>query len=167
MNADEQIYMRYGGRESQSPDTYNSLDSLSIALRMGLRVEPADTLLGSLWWGPLLMTCEIPGGTACAVAVPPADSAGLFHLPPLDPPDHAYAIAGTHFAVIGTGNPVAQPLDSLAINQPQFGRLRPLADQTGFPAPPLAMLRLPVIVAEGPVLEAELARLLGGGTNRP
>jgi hypothetical protein len=129
---------------------------------MGLRVEPADAGLGSLWWGPLLMTCEIPGGTACAVAVPPPDNAGLFHLPPLDPPGHAYAIAGTHFAVIGTGNPVSQPIDSLAVNQPQSGRLRPLADQTGFPAPPPAILRLPVIVASGPVLEAELARLLGG-----
>src|ERR1041385_2077016 len=36
MNADEQIYMRYGGRESQSPDTYNSLESLRIALEQGL-----------------------------------------------------------------------------------------------------------------------------------
>ena len=36
LNADEQIYMRYGGRESQSPDTYNSLDSLRIALEQGL-----------------------------------------------------------------------------------------------------------------------------------
>ena len=36
LNADEQIYMRYGGRDSQSPDTYNSLDSLRIALEQGL-----------------------------------------------------------------------------------------------------------------------------------
>ncbi len=36
LNADEQIYMRYGGRESQSPDTYNSLDSMRIALEQGL-----------------------------------------------------------------------------------------------------------------------------------
>jgi serine protease Do len=36
LNADGQIYMRYGGRESQSPDTYNSLDSLRIALEQGL-----------------------------------------------------------------------------------------------------------------------------------
>jgi len=36
LNADEQIYMRYGGRESRSPDTYNSLDSLRIALDQGL-----------------------------------------------------------------------------------------------------------------------------------
>src|SRR3954468_8537122 len=28
--------MRYGGRESQSPDTYNSLDSMRIALEQGL-----------------------------------------------------------------------------------------------------------------------------------
>jgi serine protease Do len=36
LNADEQIYMRYGGRESQSPDTYNSLESLQVALEQGL-----------------------------------------------------------------------------------------------------------------------------------
>ncbi len=36
LNADEQIYMRYGGRESRSPDTYNSLDSLRLALEQGL-----------------------------------------------------------------------------------------------------------------------------------
>jgi len=137
-------------------------DRLSLSLRMGLRVEPdADAEHASVWWGPLLMTCEIPGGTACAVAVPPADDAGLFHLPPLDPPDHVYAIPGTHFKVIGTGNPIAQPIESLAINQPQLGRLRPLADQTGLAAPPPAILRLPIIVAKGPVLEAELTRLLG------
>ncbi len=136
-------------------------DTLTVSLRMGLRIEPSNAELGSLWWGPLLMTCEIPGGTACAIVVPPADSDGLFHLPPLDRPDHAYAISGTHFAVIGTGNPVAQPVESLAINQPQLGRLRPLADQTGLPAPPPAILRLPVIVAEGELLESELARLLG------
>ena len=28
LNGDEQIYMRYGGREPQNPDTYNSLESL-------------------------------------------------------------------------------------------------------------------------------------------
>src|ERR1043166_4656332 len=32
LNADERIYMRYGGREAQSPDTYNSVESLRIAL---------------------------------------------------------------------------------------------------------------------------------------
>ena len=36
LNGDERIYMRYGGRESKSPDTYNSLDSLRIALQQGL-----------------------------------------------------------------------------------------------------------------------------------
>lgn len=36
MNAEEQIYMRYGGREPASPDTYNSLDSMRIALEQGL-----------------------------------------------------------------------------------------------------------------------------------
>jgi hypothetical protein len=36
LNADEQIYMRYGGRESANPDTYNSLESMRIALEQGL-----------------------------------------------------------------------------------------------------------------------------------
>src|SRR3954468_10349036 len=39
LNADEQIYMRYGGRDSQSPDTYNSLDSMRIALEQGLALH--------------------------------------------------------------------------------------------------------------------------------
>ena len=36
MNADEQIYMRYGGRDSQSADTYLNLNSLELALKQGL-----------------------------------------------------------------------------------------------------------------------------------
>ena len=44
LNADEQIYMRYGGRESESPDTYNSVDSmrLSHTVRMPLRIMYAS-----------------------------------------------------------------------------------------------------------------------------
>lgn len=36
MNADEQIYMRYGGRDAAGPDTYLNLASLEIALQKGL-----------------------------------------------------------------------------------------------------------------------------------
>jgi hypothetical protein len=36
LNADEQIYMRYGGRDSQSADTYLNLSSLELALKQGL-----------------------------------------------------------------------------------------------------------------------------------
>jgi hypothetical protein len=36
LNADEDVYMRYGGRDSASPDTYNNLDSLEVALKQGL-----------------------------------------------------------------------------------------------------------------------------------
>jgi hypothetical protein len=39
MNADEHIYMRYGGRDSQSPDSYLNLSSLEIALRQGLELH--------------------------------------------------------------------------------------------------------------------------------
>ncbi|MEM7603191.1 MAG: Trx7/PDZ domain-containing (seleno)protein [Verrucomicrobiota bacterium] len=36
VNADEQIYFRYGGRDSESQDTYLDLDSLALALETGL-----------------------------------------------------------------------------------------------------------------------------------
>ena len=39
LNADEQIYMRYGGREAESPDTYNDLASLELALKQGLAIH--------------------------------------------------------------------------------------------------------------------------------
>ena len=42
MNADEHLYMRYGGRDARSADSYLDLDSLEIALKMGLeRVSTA------------------------------------------------------------------------------------------------------------------------------
>lgn len=36
LNADEQIYLRYGGRDSASPDSYLNLSSLELALGQGL-----------------------------------------------------------------------------------------------------------------------------------
>ena len=36
MNADEQIYMRYGGRDAAAADTYLNLASLEVALQQGL-----------------------------------------------------------------------------------------------------------------------------------
>jgi hypothetical protein len=39
LNADEQIYMRYGGRDSQSPDTYHNLSSLELAAKQGLELH--------------------------------------------------------------------------------------------------------------------------------
>ncbi len=39
MNADEQIYMRYGGRDAPSPDTYLNLHSLQLALQQGLELH--------------------------------------------------------------------------------------------------------------------------------
>src|SRR5712671_3825538 len=39
MNADERIYMRYGGRDSQSPDTYLDLASLELALKRGVELH--------------------------------------------------------------------------------------------------------------------------------
>ena len=39
LNADEQIYMRYGGRDAKSDDIYLSLDSMEIALSKGLELH--------------------------------------------------------------------------------------------------------------------------------
>jgi hypothetical protein len=39
LNADEHIYMRYGGRDGQSQDTFLSLDSLELALAKGLELH--------------------------------------------------------------------------------------------------------------------------------
>lgn len=39
LNADERIYLRYGGRDSAEPDTYLSLESLEIALQKGLELH--------------------------------------------------------------------------------------------------------------------------------
>jgi hypothetical protein len=36
LNADEQIYLRYGGRDAESQDSYLSLDSIELALKQGL-----------------------------------------------------------------------------------------------------------------------------------
>jgi hypothetical protein len=39
MNADEQIYMRYGGRDARAPDSYLDLNSLELALAKGLELH--------------------------------------------------------------------------------------------------------------------------------
>lgn len=39
INADEEIYLRYGGRDEDSPETYLDLDSLQKALRQGLELH--------------------------------------------------------------------------------------------------------------------------------
>src|SRR5436190_6788270 len=39
LNADEQIYLRYGGRDSASPDTYLNLESIERALAEGLAIH--------------------------------------------------------------------------------------------------------------------------------
>ncbi len=39
LNADEQIYMRYGGRDSVSQDSYLNLGSLEVALKQGLELH--------------------------------------------------------------------------------------------------------------------------------
>src|SRR3954471_2495728 len=41
MNADEQIYIRYGGRDARGPLTYLNLNSLELALEKGLELHQA------------------------------------------------------------------------------------------------------------------------------
>lgn len=41
MNANEEIYMRYGGRDAESADTYLNLRSLEAALRKGIELHAA------------------------------------------------------------------------------------------------------------------------------
>ena len=47
LNADEQIYMRYGGRDQEGDETYLNLDSLELALKQGLELH-AKYLKGEL-----------------------------------------------------------------------------------------------------------------------
>lgn len=39
LNGDEQIYLRYGGRDPYSPDSYLNLDSIELALQKGLEMH--------------------------------------------------------------------------------------------------------------------------------
>src|SRR5689334_21525090 len=39
MNADEQIYLRYGGRDARGPEAYLDLDSIDLALAKGLELH--------------------------------------------------------------------------------------------------------------------------------
>lgn len=52
MNGDEQIYLRYGGRDSKSGETYLNLDSFEIALAKGLELHE-QAKRGELPAGPL------------------------------------------------------------------------------------------------------------------
>jgi hypothetical protein len=52
LNADEQIYLRYGGRDSASPDTYLNLESIELALQKGLELH-TDYQAGKIAKKPL------------------------------------------------------------------------------------------------------------------
>src|SRR5260370_32745998 len=43
MNSDEQIYLRYGGRDARGPMTYLDLDSIELALKQGLELHEKYT----------------------------------------------------------------------------------------------------------------------------
>ena len=46
LNANEQIYMRYGGRDSEALETYLNLESLEVALAKGLELHARRDTLG-------------------------------------------------------------------------------------------------------------------------
>jgi len=41
LSSDENIYFRYGGRDSEAADTYLNLESLELALKQGLKLDEA------------------------------------------------------------------------------------------------------------------------------
>lgn len=60
MNSDEQIYMRYGGRDSKSPDAYLDLRSLELALRQGLEMHRDRTAIAPAPRSEPLYARDIP-----------------------------------------------------------------------------------------------------------
>ncbi len=127
-----------------------------------VRLGPGCDRLQSLWYGPLLLAVEIPGGVAQAVVVPPADPDGQLSLPPLEVANQLFRVPGAHFRVGATATEYVEPFESLALNRPQVGRLRPLSEQTAYAVSPPAAVQLPVVMAETPLLQEELRRALRG-----
>ena len=137
-------------------------DRLEIDFPLHLRLEPGEGRDATIWYGPLLMTTEIPGGTSNGVVIPPPDAIGAIRLPPAETPAYAYAVPGAHFKIVGIGNVVDREVVSLALNRPQPGRLRPFSEQTSFVVAPPAIVRQPVILATTDLLRREMDHYLKG-----
>jgi DUF1680 family protein len=146
----------------QLAEPMRSGDVVSVSFPYHIRVADAEDGQKSLWYGPLLLAAEIAGGTTQGVVIPPVDSTGETSLPALPDTYRPYSIPGTHFKMVGIGSTYHEPFESLALNRPQVGRLRPLSEQTNFSPPPPAVVQFPVINASTPLLQAELQRALRG-----
>jgi hypothetical protein len=71
-------------------------------------------------------------------------------------------IPNAHFRAAGAATPYAEPFESLSLNRPQPGRLRPLSEQSAYAVPPPAVVQLPVVVADTQLLKQEMQRTLQG-----
>ncbi len=135
---------------------------VTLSFPFGVRLGPGRDERRSLWYGPLLLSVEMPGGIAKAVVIPPLDPDGHVALPLLQVLEHPFAVPAAHFKVVGLGKEHREPFKSLVSNWPQVGRLRPLCEQITYAVPPPAVVQLPIIVAETPLLQVELQRMLRG-----
>ncbi|NLF00485.1 MAG: hypothetical protein GX601_05835 [Anaerolineales bacterium] len=137
-------------------------DIVTVRFPYGVRLGHGPERPETLWYGPLLLAVEIPGGVAQSVVVPPADGGGTIPLPALRASNRPFTVPGAHFLIAGAGTPHAEPFESLSLNRPQLGSLRPLSEQTACAALPPAVVKLPVVVADTELLQTELRRVLQG-----
>ncbi len=145
-----------------SPQPLRPGDELRLELEFGLRVETRDDGEASLWHGPLLLVQETAGGTVEGLVLPQPDDHGRIVLPRRDTAPARFVVPNAHYRVTGLGNAKPGALESLALNRPQAGWLRPLSEQIVRESPPPTTLRSPVAFADTPLLREELDRTLRG-----
>lgn len=137
-------------------------DRLEVRLDYGLRIVRHADGEASLWHGPLLLVQETAGGTVEGLVLPVPDAGGIVALPRRDVPVVPFVVPGAHYRVTGLGNAKPGRLESLALNRPQIGWLRPLSEQILRESPSPATLHSPVTHADTPLLREELGRTLRG-----
>lgn len=140
-------------------------DEISLELSYGLRLEDANEGRFTFWYGPLILTPESPAGVLDAFVIPPVNADGTLDLPRLSSTASSeFSTPAAHFKIVGLGNAITKlPLESVSLNRPQVARLRPLAEQLNYPAPPPAPLNLVVAKAETPLMMTELERAFRAG----
>jgi uncharacterized protein len=137
-------------------------DTFALEFPYSVRLGPEHEERQSFWFGPLLLAVEIPGGATHAVVVPPPDAEGNVPLPSAKTIGDPLAIPEAHFKIAGLGSVYRKPFESLALNRPQLGRLRPLSEQTTYRSQPPAIVSVSVIEARTPLLKEELQTVLRG-----
>jgi DUF1680 family protein len=137
-------------------------DRLEFELDYGVRIVRHADGETSLWHGPLLLVQETTGGTVEGLVLPVPDDDGRVTLPRRNAPQLPFVVPGAHYRVTGLGNAKPGRLESLALNRPQSGWLRPLSEQILRESPSPATLHSPVTFADTPLLREELDRTLRG-----